>query len=996
MIWRSRMRFLRDASVALVWIVVSAGSAHAATTGTISGVVRDKATKQVLPGVTVFVEGTKLGGIANDKGAFRIINVPAGKVTLRAKIIGYNDFVLTDVEVRPDFESDVSLDMVSEAIAQAPVVVEATRPLIQKDATGTTRFISGDDIQKLPTRGYRDAAAQQTGVVNFQRQIDRESQNQPTLIIRGGRPNETAYFVDGFSQQDPLTGTSSTAISNNAIEEVVVMTGGFNPEYGRIMSGAVNVVTREGAKKFFGSLEGVTDGPSGSWIGAPSTDYNVYDGSLGGPLIPHKDDVTFYVSGERRWQRDRSPSSLSDNFKSELSSLGLDDNFKPNNSTDGWTWQGKVAWRLNDQMNLKVGTLGSQDKWNEYLHSYLYNLNHSPHYLDQNQSYTAVFNDVFNKNAYLNVGATYFNTERKRGDGAAFDNLNPQYSYVNDSTLAMQNNLFVTPGGYYRTDNAQFEDKLGLFWDPGHVYEDYLQRQSSYWGLQGAYTNQVSPYHQLKIGGDFQRHTLRFLEHYDPELLGGTADKANVIDVDGYGYGINVNYDSLWVQNVGDFDGDGLQDTLLTKQYIATGANISDVNNGRDGAKHPKTFSLYAQDKYEKSGVIVNGGLRFDYLDVNTPAFKDEQYPLGRPGVDPNPSTLDESDLVANKTYARLSPRLGVAFPVDEKTLMRFNYGIFYQQPNLQDLYVSYRFLEYKVQTGGYFVPFGNPNLRPERTTAYEFGVARQVGDRIRLDGTIYWKDVKDLVEVRNVPSFPKNYTSFRNVDFATIKGLDLGFTMRPIHHVSANVSYSLSYASGTGSVSISQRNQAWTADQIPRQTSPLDFDQRNKVSASFDWRLGTGEGPTWGKTFKPLENAGVNVLFNLASGTPYTPAIVYNEVFLAALAPTASDATNSRTGPTTMTVDLKVNRDFRVSRTSMSAYIWVLNLFDRKNPYSVYNSSGSPFTTNFLDTPDGEQFLADASSKGLNGEDLYHLAETNPNYYLNPRLVRFGLRASF
>ena len=82
-------------------------------------------------------------------------------------------------------------------------------------------MLSADDIQKLPTRGYRDAAAQQTGVVNFHRQIDAESQSQNTLIVRGGRPNEVAYYVDGFSQQDPLTGTSSTAINNDAIQEVV-------------------------------------------------------------------------------------------------------------------------------------------------------------------------------------------------------------------------------------------------------------------------------------------------------------------------------------------------------------------------------------------------------------------------------------------------------------------------------------------------------------------------------------------------------------------------------------------------------------------------------------------------------------------------------------------------------------------------------------------------------------------------------------------------------
>jgi hypothetical protein len=133
-----------------------------------------------------------------------------------------------------------------------------------------------------------------------------------------------------------------------------------------------------------------------------------------------------------------------------------------------------------------------------------------------------------------------------------------------------------------------------------------------------------------------------------------------------------------------------------------------------------------------------------------------------------------------------------------------------------------------------------------------------------------------------------------------------------------------------------------------------------------------------------------------LASGTPYTPAIVYNEVFLAALAPTASASTNSREGPTTITLDLKANRDFRMSNLNMSAYIWVLNVFDRKNPFSVYNSSGSPYTTNFLNTPDGEQFLADAASRGIDGQELYGLAENNPNFYTNPRLVRLGLRASF
>ena len=267
---------------------------------------------------------------------------------MRANLLGQAPYTADKVQVVPDFTTTLNVVMRTEAVQMAEVRVEAERPLLQKDATGTTRFISSEDIQKLPTRGYRDAAAQQTGVVNFKLNIDNESQNSPTLIVRGGRPNETAYYVDGFSQQDPLTGTSNTSISNNAIEEVVVLTGGFSPEYGRVMSGAVNVITREGSKKYFGALESVTDVLSGTWVGAPRTGYNVYDASVGGPVLPGKDDLTFYVSGERRWQGDRGPAFMPNVFKNDLETRGLSGDRSPSNSASGYTFQGKLNWQPTD------------------------------------------------------------------------------------------------------------------------------------------------------------------------------------------------------------------------------------------------------------------------------------------------------------------------------------------------------------------------------------------------------------------------------------------------------------------------------------------------------------------------------------------------------------------------------------------------------------------------------------------------------------------------
>ena len=198
------------------------------TTGKLTGLVKNEK-GQPLVGANIRFEGLHIGALSDDEGRFLMIGIPAGEYVVRANLIGHAAYLVEHVVIKPDFTTELKIELRTEALQMGEVRVEAERPLLQKDATGTTRFISADDIQKLPTRGYRDAAAQQTGIVNFKQQIDRETQNQNTLIVRGGRPNEIAYYVDGFSQQDPLTGTSSTSISNNAIEEVVLLTGGFSP-----------------------------------------------------------------------------------------------------------------------------------------------------------------------------------------------------------------------------------------------------------------------------------------------------------------------------------------------------------------------------------------------------------------------------------------------------------------------------------------------------------------------------------------------------------------------------------------------------------------------------------------------------------------------------------------------------------------------------------------------------------------------------------------------
>jgi outer membrane receptor protein involved in Fe transport len=930
---------------ALAVALVLAGPAFAGTTGKLTGKVTDDK-RQPLPGVNVRVEGQRLGGITDDQGEYFIIGIPGGRYTVRMNLIGYAPHVAENVEIKADFSTTLNASLKTEAVQLNEVRVDAERPLLQRDATSTTRFLSGDDIQKLPTRGYREAVAQQSGVVNFSRQIDRESTNGNTLILRGGRPNETAYFVDGFSQQDPLTGNSTTTINNNAIEEVVLLNGGFNAEYGRIMSGVVNVITKQGGERYSGSLEAITDNLSGRGekiFNSHIYDYNLYDAAFGGPLVPGRELGSFYLSGQRRWQFDRAPSS---NYKIPLN----------NNSLGGWTGQGKLTLALGQQADLKLGLLNSEDDWREYRNSFRFNLAHTPRYEDTNQSYSAQLNHRLNSRTFWGVGATFFKTERKRGDGVFFDDLagysrtpNPQ---IREDIPWFYPGLGGTPGD--PLSDALGERVLAIPGSTGALWDDYLRRQSQYWAVRGDVTSQVNSFHQFKVGGQADWHELRFYQNYFPSSFApGTPH------IDAYGFD--------------EFANEGKIGAL-------------------DGPRRPFTASAYLQDRYERGGLVANIGLRYDYLNVNTQALKNENSPLGPDGQ------LTEADLTDAKTYGRISPRIGIGFPVTDKTVLHVNWGQFYQQPNLQDLYVSYRFLEYMVDESPYFVPFGNPNLKPEMTTAYEVGIAHQLNDFSKMDISVYYKDVRDLVQVQNIQvteAGSKNFASYRNKDFATLKGVDLGFSMRRVNHISGNLAYSLSFAKGTGSVSNSQRNVAWTANQAPHQTSPLDFDQRHKVSVNVGLSWLKDEGPKWG-TWNPLGDVDVNVLYNVATGTPYTPTVINDEVTQLNAASQPTGSLNSRTTPATQTLDFKVAKGIRFGGTTLSAFAWVLNAFDTENSLIVYQGTGSPYTTGFLQTDPGRQVAADLAAQGIDPEATYRLATQAASLFSFPRTIRFGLRTSF
>jgi outer membrane receptor protein involved in Fe transport len=965
-------------------IFVLAASLMAQTTGKIAGMVKDKDTGEPLPGVNILIKGTTMGAATNPQGEYFITNVPVGTYILLGTMLGYVPVEFENVKVSVDLTTTIDFELTTQAIELGKVItVTAERPLVIKDQTSSIRIVTNEEITSLPTRGYQQVASLQAGVV--------EDANR-NIYIRGGRANEINWVIDGFSQKDPLTGLSTTAINQNAIEEVEVVTGGFNAQYGNAMSGAVNVVTKEGGIKYTGQAEAVTDNLAGGWIGAEKYDYNIYALSFGGPLFPKSEKHTFFVSGEKRWQRDRFPRATAEGPL-------------PNNSVDGWTWQGKFNFKLTDALKLQLGSLGSFDRWREYLNTYRYNASHMPQYDDLNHSFWAKLNHAINKSIFYNLGIQYYMTQRVVGDGIYFDDLrsyaravlNPRYdpealywsgddpstslsgvSISIDTTYEDPDTLVDTTYTYYGTTPFNYHGvtynvvKGGTdhgYGDEGHVYGDFLKRNSKYLGLNLDFTDQVNTNHQLRFGGSFEYHTLRRYHHLMAYKIFSTS----------------VEDSAAWFQDVDSY---GYEYNLATNEF-------SNSDKGLDGAKHPKIAALYIQDKIEYQGAVINAGVRYDYLNTDTDALKNESRPLdpnNRGALDPLSAVLDPGDLEKSKAYHKVSPRVGVGFPITDRTLFHVSYGMFFQTPNLEDLYVSYKYLEYKVKTGGYYFAFGNPNLKPEQTIAYEVGFTHQLSNNSKFDLTAFYKDVKDLIEVQNIPSYPKNFASFRNADYGTIKGLDFSLTLRRTKGISANVNYTLSYATGTGSASNTQRNIAWTVDRIPKMTSPLDFDQRHKLVLNLDVRAKKGEGPVWGN-IRPLENAGINLIFNANSGKPYTPTKVYNEVTLAAISIENPGKINSRYGPWTYRLDLKADKSFYYRNLGIEFYVWVLNLFDRDNALTVFTGSGSPNTTGWLATPEGQAWLQTYGEAGLK---KYLEAEGDPTCYGVPRMIRFGMILSF
>lgn len=867
-----------------------ASTAFAGVTGKIAGKIVDDETRQPLPGVNVVLDGTTIGAASDINGAYVILNVPVGTYQLKATMMGFQTVTIKNVRVSIDLTTSVNFGLSSVVLeAGQEVTIVAERSLIQKDEVSTRHFISADEIEVQPVDGFQDIARNQAGVVGDH--------------FRGGRSNEVLVLIDGIPVRDPAgtysgeLGGFTAEIPDYGIQELEVSLGGFSAEYGNVQSGILNLALKEGATKYAGKLRATTTNFGEDLSTGLLKD--IYEFNLSGP-----EPLTSYLLPKLGLNL---PGDLSFSLSAEVTDK--DRGYYLNQQSLNQSYQGKLTYKISPNHKLVAGGVFSDSKWDEFyfpaskygpgedyaknqykfvddttLYNYIYVFDPTKYRTRQGEITRTP--GSFEDAPYSQV-ATYFvggmqdylwNHAQKSDLGYVLwtHTLSPSTFYEVRLNSYHTNYHYATPDVEDRDGDGDTEEDL--VWDINQAgpHPIYREREENYWWLRGDdpgfrdqsswsrsikadLVSQVTANHLLKGGFEFYHHRTKVE---------------------------NVS----WTLNL----------TSLRK-------DIWDQNS--------VDFAAYLQDKLEFEGIIALVGLRLDAFDpsgMGDDIYYPDNYTYPYTEVDEEGVPVLQNPQKA-EAKLQVSPRLGISHPITDRDVLHFSYGHYFQRPDGYYLYRNNK-IQDLTKVGNYI---GNPNLKPEKTVAYEFGIEHLFSNEIKATVTGYYKDVTNLMNWqkyvgRSIQNIELNV--YTNADYGNIKGLEFTLAKRPGRFWGGSINYTYSIAKGRSS---SSDGGVGSFTDV-RRMNILDFDQTHTVNANLTLRTPEDIDLIQIGAFKPLAKWTTNFQIEYGSGLPYSSY--------------GTGKINDLRRPWTSTTDLKLLRQFSAGKLNFDFFVDVLNLFDREN----------------------------------------------------------------
>ena len=764
---------------------------YAGTTGKISGTILDSATGEPLPGANVILEGTTLGAAADADGHFYVLNVPPGAYTVRATMIGYEALRQTDVRVSVDHTTPVDFGLKSSVIEGEVVTVVSEREVVRMDQSASEISATGQDVvQSVAIRDVTQFVNQQVGV----------AVNDGRLEIRGGTADQAQFMVDGLAVVDNRRNEPLMMVNLSAIDELNVIKGGFNAEYGNVRSGLVNVITKSGSPDRYNSTVDFRFTPErykhrGDAVTSP---FNYY-------LRPYLDpDVAFVGthSGASPWSEEMraqyaqfrgwnaiSADLLADaDANNDMTPEQLRDVFLFRHAAEGSgalgqneiTYGDKPDWYIDGSLSGPVPGIGPA------LGDLTFFVTHKT---DKQLFALPLYRDYFQDH----------NTQLKLTSRLS-ENMKLSVEGIRNEI-----NTVSGPGGYsgpYRSGSAVlFEDEGWLF---EHLY--YVGNRVPYdinrylVGMALDHVVNSNTFYSLRVSGvQVEDDANRFVRLRDPSTIATIGNVA--LDEAPYGYVpdafIRMEDNQIWqdgsahaynatvaktlnlsldiTSQMNRFNQVKAGFTLIYDDLDVDEAHVRDdlpsQNSERIWHQKPYRFGAFIQDKLEFQGMIANLGLRVDHNSPNAEWYlTDEPYSeFFRARYRGN--FAEVAPTVPADGQTKLSPRLGISHPISDVSKLYFNYGHFYSLPVSSTMYQ----IDYGNPGSG-IARLGNPEAEIPKTVAYELGYEHEIGDTWHVQVSGYYRDISN--QTGNVTYINTdggvNYTTTQSNNFEDIRGFEI------------------------------------------------------------------------------------------------------------------------------------------------------------------------------------------------------------------------------
>ena len=185
-----------------------------------------------------------------------------------------------------------------------------------------------------------------------------------------------------------------------------------------------------------------------------------------------------------------------------------------------------------------------------------------------------------------------------------------------------------------------------------------------------------------------------------------------------------------------------------------------------------------------------------DYSNAGGTMYADPLDPIGEQDI--STSEIEYNDFETAKKKFKFSQRIGIAYPLTSKSVVHFNFGHFYQNPNYRDLYRATG--EVRELTLRTVALMGNNSLEREKSVQYEIGFQHQIGNLYGINVTLWTTETTNQVGPIYVPAYsdpgnenPFGYSVFLNNNFGSARGVDVTLQKRYSHYFSGTLNYTWS-----------------------------------------------------------------------------------------------------------------------------------------------------------------------------------------------------------